>query len=168
MNSEAAPPEQGICRVTVDIDSYHPQFQLRAIRAVYNARDAGAVQVDVRVSSSGRGIHLVMWFDRMLPQAEKMRLREAWGDDPHRRDMDTVRGDCDHTTNVLWRKKGENTAEVHFEDIWHALETIEKRSRPPETVPHGFANHGRKSVGRLAFPQKTPDSLPPTHEHEST
>lgn len=150
------PPERGVSRVTIDIDSYHPQWQLTAVKAVYNARAAGAVEVDVRVSSSGEGIHLVVWFDRLLTAEAKARLRELWGDDPHRRDMDAVRGEHHHTTNVLWSEKGDQHAERHYDDIWHALESIETQTRDLASIPHGFANDGRKAVGSLAYPTKTP------------
>lgn len=151
-------PESARCRVTVDIDSYAPQWQLTAIRAYYNARAAGAVHIDVRISSSGHGIHLIAWFPTLLSTDQKQRLRATLGDDPNRLDMDRVRDRVNHTTQVLWTQKGPNQIETHPEDVWHALETIECRQRAiTESIPHGFANQGRKAVGRLAFPHKTPE-----------
>lgn len=157
----AEQPER-LCRVTVDIDSYHYDFELKAIRAYYNAQAAGAVDVDVRISSSGRGIHIIAWFSEILTHHQKMRLREALGDDPNRVRMDEIRGNAGHTTEVLWTQKGGRENETGFSDIWHALETIETRirGRYPESIPHGFQNKGRKAVGRLSFPLKTPDPTP--------
>lgn len=159
----AEPQERGISRVTIDIDSYCPGWRMKAVKAYYNARNAGAVELDVRVSSSGKGIHIVAWFPKLLTDERKTTLRETLGDDPNRMRMDAVRGGVGHTTQVLWSEKRGETAEKHYEDVWHALETIEERikSQNPESVPHGFANHGRKAVGRLAFPTRTPKTPHP-------
>lgn len=150
---------EGICRVTIDIDSYCPGWRMKAVKAYYNARNSGAVEVDVRVSSSGSGIHIVAWFPEMLTGGQKTRLRETLGDDPNRMRMDEIRGQVGHTTQVLWSEKHGETAEKHYDDVWHALEDIEMRTRDATDVPHGFANYGRKAVGRLAWPEKTPETV---------
>lgn len=148
-------PDGAISPVTVDIDSYVPNWQLEAIRAAHNARDAGAVHVEVIISSSGFGIHLICWFDEWLSDTQKTRLRETLGDDPNRLHMDELRGRHHHTRQVLWTQKGDNEVDDDFSSIWDALEAIEM-SRPDADVPRRFANDGRKAVGNLAFPTRTP------------
>lgn len=72
--------------VTVDLDDAVP---LDAYRAVATLRDAGAGDVEVRVSSSGEGFHVRGWVDADEFDAEGVeRLRLAAGDHPKRTMLD--------------------------------------------------------------------------------
>lgn len=110
-------------RVTVDIDSHFHDWQLRAIRAYYALKRA-ADDIEVRISASGEGIHLVGWFDGPLTQEQKSRLRRSLLDDTNRIDADAERGAVGHTTNVLWTEKGGEKADKDFDDIHDALAHI--------------------------------------------
>lgn len=92
-------------RVTVDVDGKWDGYERRALSAYHNLRAAGAVDIEVRVSSSHRGIHLIAWFDHRLGQEARMRIRETVGDDRNRVRMDHERGSHGHTTGVCWREK---------------------------------------------------------------
>lgn len=156
------PSEVGISQVSIDIDSYEPGWQWTALRAFHNAKDAGAVQIDVQISSSGSGIHIIAWFPELLTDAETQVMRETFADDSNRVSMDEERGSVRHTRQVLWTWKGDNRIDTDPEDVWHALETIERRIRAenPQSIPHGLVNHGRRALGRLAFPHRTPTPTP--------
>lgn len=137
-----------ISRVTIDIDGHHAGWQLRAIQTYHNLYAVGAHTVDVRISSSGEGIHLFGWFGHRLSGDEKQRLREQLGDDPNRVHMDELRGRVGHTTQVSWTDKGtrEGTADDDFATIYDALEHIQSSTRTDYERIHAFANHGRKAI----------------------
>lgn len=111
-------------RVTVDIDDGESGWMLAAIRAYHNlAYDADSVEV--RISSSGSGIHLVGWFSTQLSADTKDHLRRTLGDDPKRVELDEVRSRHGHMTNVLWtNKSGTDGVDDDFNDIHDALAHI--------------------------------------------
>lgn len=72
-------------RVTLDLDD---ATDIDALRGYFGLRDAGAVDVEIRVSSSGDGFHVRGWFDGQ-PVAETVeKLRLAHGDHPKRVHLD--------------------------------------------------------------------------------
>lgn len=112
-------------RVTVDIDDDAHDWQLRAIRA-YHGLVRAAEKVEVRISSSGSGIHLVGWFDERLEDDAAEKLRRNLGDDAKRLELDAMRSRVGHATNVLWTEKaGSDGVDTDFEDIYDALDHIE-------------------------------------------
>jgi hypothetical protein len=118
-------------RVTLDIDA-GPSFALRARKAYHGLRDA-ADEVEVRVSSSGEGLHLVGWFSDRLDDDQKERLRRTLGDDAKRIDMDempTWRRERS-VNNVLWAEKGTNdTAAIsgEYDTLSDALAAVQMRA----------------------------------------
>jgi hypothetical protein len=120
-------------RVTVDIDSHHLDWRLRAVRAYYElARTAD--EVDIRISSSGEGLHLIGWFSSRLAAEGKTRLRRHLADDSNRVRLDELRGGVGHTTNVCWTSKYVDSDPQHadgdFADVWDALDHIEVEDTP--------------------------------------
>jgi hypothetical protein len=119
-------------RVTVDIDGYHSDWKLRAVRA-WNALRRHADEVGVRVSSSGEGVHIIGWFDNRLSQDQKMRLRRHLSDDSNRIWMDRQRQRYGHVQQVLWSSKSESgSADGDFETVWDALDHIEVTTPTPD------------------------------------
>jgi hypothetical protein len=117
-----------VSRVTLDIDGHVHSFELRAVRAYY-ALQQWADEVDVSISSSGEGIHLIGWFSERLDDEQKRRIRRNLGDDPNRIRLDRMRGQVGHTRNVLWTRKQGKQPDEDFDDIHAALEAI-NRSQP--------------------------------------
>lgn len=113
-------------RVTIDIDSYEDDWRMRAVRA-YHELDHIAADVEVRISSSGEGLHLIGWFDDRLTDDEKTRLRHHLRDDQKRMELDELRGKVGHTTNVLWTRKAGGEADVDFTTVHDALDAIDGR-----------------------------------------
>lgn len=139
-----------ISRVTIDIDSHHAGWQLRAIQTYHNLFAVGAHTVDVRISSSGQGIHLFGWFGHRLSSETKQRLREQLGDDPNRIHMDEIRGAVGHTTQVSWTDKGtrEGTADDDFATIYDALDYI-AAGRDDHARMNRLVNRGHKGAPDL-------------------
>lgn len=80
------PSWTGERRVTLDLDDATP---LDVLRGVAGLRDAGAHEVESRVSASGEGVHVRAWFDAdEVDEARVERLRLAHGDHVRRVDMD--------------------------------------------------------------------------------
>jgi hypothetical protein len=99
-------------RVTVDVDGTFPDYEQRALTAYYNLRASGAEAVEVRVSSSHEGIHLIAWYDERLGREARLRIRESVADDYNRVRMDHERGRHGHTTGVCWREKSSRDGEA--------------------------------------------------------
>jgi hypothetical protein len=126
-------------RVTVDVDGTFPDYEQRALTAYYNLRASGADTVEVRVSSSQDGVHLIAWYDERLGQDVRMRIRESVADDYNRVRMDYERGRHGHTTGVCWREKSSRDGEAfRVAGIEAALSytlsgglTITRWDRPP-------------------------------------
>lgn len=111
-------------RLTVDIDDDRAGWEMDAVRAYYGLRRV-ATSVEVRISSSGSGIHLVGWFDEPLDADEATRLRHTLGDDGKRIELDGMRDRVGHATNVLWtRKSASDGVDTDFTDIHDALAHI--------------------------------------------
>lgn len=111
-------------RLTVDIDDHGVDWMLDAVRAYYGLVRV-ADEVEVRISSSGSGIHLVGWFDDRLDSETKDTLRRTLGDDAKRIELDEMRSRQGHATNVLWTSKaGSDGVDDDFDDIHDALAHI--------------------------------------------
>jgi hypothetical protein len=128
-------------RVTLDIDGHIPNFELRAIRA-WHALERVAAETSVSISASGTGLHLQGWFSERLSASEKERIRRNLGDDPNRIELDRVRGEVGHTTNVLWTQKDGQEPDDDFETVYDALDAINRAqpvtARLRETVQRGL------------------------------
>lgn len=111
-------------RVTVDIDDHGPNWQLSAVRA-YHGLVRMADSVEVRISSSGSGIHLVGWFNDALGEQDAESIRRTLGDDSKRLELDAMRRRHGHATNVLWTEKNDTDGiDDDFDDIYDALDHI--------------------------------------------
>lgn len=144
---------QYISRITIDIDSHVRTPRLRVLRAVSGLRQAGADDVEVAVSSSGEGFHIVGYFEQHVPTEQQLRIRENLNDDPNRIQMDRQRAERGLPINTMWGKKGSNEGERYvFETPEDALAHVEATSRSDYERAHGLANHGRKSVTDMEIP----------------
>lgn len=139
-----------VSRVTIDIDSKEVAWRLRAVRAYYNLRDL-ADEVDVVISSSHEGLHLIGWFSEVLTDDDQERMRAALCDDPKRLAMDEVRHEMGHPTQVLWTEKSsrEGSAIKDYADIHDALDHIEGEAVSDYQRVHGVANYGRKALNSM-------------------
>lgn len=136
-------------RVTVDLDGYAPRFRYKALSA-YHALERWADDVEVAVSSSGNGLHLVGWFLEPLEFAEEVRLRRLLGDDPKRVEIDIERALNGIYTGVLWSEKPESGSKQRgFADVYDALEAIEGSGLSVDRVK-AYANRGHKAAPEVA------------------
>lgn len=135
-------------RVTIDIDPYDPRWRFRALRAAYELQSA-ADEVEVRISSSGKGIHIIGWFDERLDDDAKFRMRRHLTDDPNRIQMDKSRERHGHVKQVLWSwKSGKGSADGDFERIEDVLDHLSKTMYDSGEMLGDFVNHGRKAWSR--------------------
>jgi hypothetical protein len=111
-------------RVTCDLDDARP---LEVVAAVCGLRDAGAHDVESRVSASGNGAHVRAWFDADEVDAEAVEtLRLAHGDHPRRTWMDR-----EHThkpQQVLFTSKGDREAGPWRRDVWLTVDELQRRA----------------------------------------
>ena len=147
-------------RVTLDYDRYAPRFALKAISG-YHALCNDADDVEVAVSSSGRGVHLTGLYGRLLDDDYKEQLRRTLGDDPNRIHMDTERGAIGHTTDVFWHEKEGNDGQrqTGFATVYDALEYIYETERSDYQRMNALANYGHRAIAR-------PDCPRPSLAHE--
>lgn len=129
MSGYAPPPPErpswtGERRVTLDLDDADP---LDLARGVYGLLDAGAEEVEARVSAGGEGFHVRAWFDADdLDEAGVETLRYLLGDHPRRTRMDR-----DHHIKpgqVLFTRKGDREASPWRSDPWRAADDLARRS----------------------------------------
>lgn len=109
-------------RVTLDLDSVD-ESPIQAIRA-YHALQRAAEEVEVRISSGGRGLHLIGYFTERLDETAKERLRRSLGDDAKRLELDNLRGSA-ATSQVLWTEKDGRTVDTDFGDVYAALDYVQ-------------------------------------------
>lgn len=140
-------------RVTLDFDAYAPRWRFKALRAWYTLQRLAA-DVEVRVSSSGEGIHMIGWFDEELSEERKMELRMHLGDDPDRIRLDEQRGEWGHVTQVLWSSKGSGESDADFERVQDALDYIEVTGPSMYDRMKEFVNKGRKAYARNRHPEQ--------------
>ncbi len=136
-------------RVTIDIDSYDEDFELTAVRAYHNLERLTDYDVEVRISSSGEGIHLVGWFSERLSDEEKRAMRRSLSDDARRIELDSLPSwhRSRAVNNVLWSEKGGGSEDEDFDDIHDALDHIRMRSVSASDAVRALANDGRRCHG---------------------
>ncbi len=147
-------PTAGTCRgrVTIDLDGYADRFRFKAIRA-YHALQRRAERVEVSISSSGEGLHLVAWFDRSLSFAEKLNIRRELGDDGKRIQIDRERARHGVYTGVLWSRKSSNPGgrkDRDFADVYAALDHMDATNRSDAERMNRLANGGHKAEPSMA------------------
>lgn len=129
MSGYAPPPPEreswtGERRVTVDLDDARP---FDVARAWYCLRDAGAHEIEARVSASGEGFHVRAWFDADdVDGLDVERLRYAVGDHPRRVEMD--RAHNVKPGQVLFTRKPSGEAGPWHADPWDAADELLARS----------------------------------------
>lgn len=132
------PSYTGERRVTVDLDDARP---FDAARAHYRLRDAGAHEIESRVSSGGEGFHVRAWFDAdKLDAAAVETLRLLAGDHPRRTMMD--RTHADKPQQVLFTRKGDDEAGDWHTDPWDAVDDFLRRSCRFDTDRFDFDKGG--------------------------
>lgn len=142
------PEGADVSRVTIDVDGYHHGWRMKAIRCYHNLFAEGAHTVDVSISSSGRGIHLVGWFDRFIDDEAELEMRRRIGDDSNRVAMDEERGRVGHVTGVLWDDKAtrDGSSDHDFADIYDALDHVDLTNRSDAERIHDVANYGHRAA----------------------
>lgn len=138
-------------RVTVDIDGYVPNWRLTAIRSYYNLSRL-ADDVEVHISSSGRGLHLIGWFRDEQDFPTRLRLRRSLNDDPNRIKMDLERYMNDVYTGVLWSEKSdrESVKDRSFGDIHDAIRHMDMTNTDDADRMQSLAEHGHKGAPDLS------------------
>lgn len=150
-------------RVTVDIDGYESNFELLATRAYHNL-DHMADSVDVHISSSGEGIHLVGWFEQAVDLPDRIKMRRMLRDDKNRIRIDVERAMNGIYTGVLWSEKHSNVGPTRdpekpsehgrkdrdFADVHDALEHMRMTNSDPSEQMQRLAEYGHKRQPELA------------------
>lgn len=146
-------------RVTVDIDGDIRGFEMVAIRTYHNlSREVETV--DIHVSSSGTGLHLIGYTDRDLSKEERITLRRALNDDRARIAFDIGRAVQGLPIGVLWDEKTQafgkgmaprvGTKDRDFSNIHDALDHITRTNRDPYERVQSLAEKGHKGAPELA------------------
>lgn len=154
------PREEYAGRVTVDVDGYVGGFELTALRAYYNLARI-AEHVEVHVSSSGEGVHLVGWLAEDCDFPTRIKLRRQLCDDANRVKFDMERFLNGVYTDVLWTEKDrqhgpESTPEERpgkdrsFSDIHAALDHIRMNTTTDAERMNRLANEGHRGAPDLA------------------
>jgi len=130
--------------ITMDFDK-GSELRQRAVRA-YQYFERNADAVEIRISSSGEGLHIIGKYDALLDDETMVRIRNQLEDDTHRIQMDEQRIEHDLPAQVLWDDKHgrDGTADRDFTDLWSALEMIDAGVDDHDAI-HGWAQHGHKS-----------------------
>lgn len=133
-------------RITLDIDSYQPMFELTAIRAYYTLERLRAVAETTVYVSTGGGIHIDASLTRSLSASERTQIRTHLNDDEKRLSLDCERGMAGHATDIFWSQKDGNDAErQEYADIWGAIDHIEKSCTDKSRV-RALSKYGHKGV----------------------
>lgn len=122
------PPEReawtGEYRVTVDLDDADP---LDVVRTWHGLTDAGAYDVEARVSASGEGFHVRAWVDADEWDEQTVEcMRLAVGDHPRRVWMD--REHVHKPAQVLFSRKPTGEAGPWRPTPWRAAQDLQRRS----------------------------------------
>jgi hypothetical protein len=146
-------PSEYASRVTVDLDGDKydvDRFEQVAVRAYHNL-EAAADAVEVAVSSSGEGLHLIGWFREDLHFSDEVKIRRTHHDDPRRVDMDCQRWLEGLYTDVLFSSKhGRDATQTRYATIWDALETIRHNRTDDVDRVRRLAVDGHKGAPSLA------------------
>ena len=139
-------PDRFVDRTSADIDAHRGHLRMRVLRAANALEEMGAIEVDVAVSSSGEGFHVVGYFDRALTNEERFSWRAAWGD-PKRVHADEQRLAAGHRIDTNWREKGENDGERQvFDTPEEALQYVEQTRWSDYDRAKALQNDGRRSL----------------------
>ena len=118
------PSWTGERRVTCDIDDARP---VDVYQAKYGLQDAGAHEVELRVSASGNGIHVRAWFDADDVTAEDVEtLRLSHHDHARRTYMD--REHHAKPQQVLFTSKGDRRAGPWRTDPHLVIDELRRRA----------------------------------------
>lgn len=137
-------------RFTVDLDD-KGDLESTAVRAWYYLRRVG--DVDVHVSSSGGGLHMVCYLSESMPFAEKIEHRRTAGDDARRVDMEIQRWHAGLQVDVLFCDKdgveSVQNKDRRFRDVWDALDHVTAQRDDSDRMRR-LANYGHKGDAELA------------------
>lgn len=137
-------------RLTLDYDGYHPRMRFDAIRA-YHALVQAADEVEVRLSTSDEGIHLVGFFEERMTIRQQIRFRRHYSDDWNRVRLDDQRIARGHTGNVLWSEKDANDGSpTLMADIYDALDHLDRTGKTDYERIHALANEGHRACTEMA------------------
>lgn len=137
-------------RVTLDFDGYADQMRYHAIRA-YHALDQQAAEVEIAISSSGGGLHMVGWFERSLSFGDRIKLRRSLGGDQKRIEIDIERAMHGICTGVLWSEKDKSGEKQRgFRDVYDALDALNGGERLDADRVQNYQNGGHKAAPRLS------------------
>jgi len=113
----------GELRVTADIDDARP---FGVIRAWSVFEDAGAYDIQARVSAGGDGFHVRGFMDCDTSDAAVDVIRREAGDDPRRVDWDATHHS--KPTQILFTAKPSGEAEPWRSEPWRAVDDLLRRS----------------------------------------
>lgn len=135
-------------RITFDYDSYESGMELSALNCWHTLKRMDVVDdVNVYISTSGRGLHLEALLTERLPADDRQKIRRMFSDDQARVDLDDQRGPIGHATDISWAEKEGNDGERYeVADIWDALDTLEQNRAPDHSRVKAIALHGHKGV----------------------
>lgn len=144
----AIPVTATISRISVDIDSYVGSPRVAVLKAYHGLQNHDAVAaVDVHVSSSGEGFHLVGRCDEHVGVQERLRVRRTLGDDEKRVHLDEQRAARGLPIGTMWASKGSREGERQsFSDVEAAIEYVERTSRSDLERARGLDERGHREV----------------------
>ena len=135
-------------RITLDLDYYEQNFQLRALRAYHGLQRLDYVEeVVIHISTSGRGLHIEAHLSEVLTDDRRYTIRRTLCDDSKRTNLDEQRGAVGHATDIYWSEKEGNDGErEQVPDIWSALDRLEANRASDYARVKALALRGRKAV----------------------
>jgi hypothetical protein len=142
-------------RWTVDLDGKDGNLEQRAIRAWHYCRRV-ADGVEIHVSSSGEGLHLLAYHRQPVPFHKKIEHRRAAGDDDRRIDMEIQRWHAGLEVDVVFQQKDSPegietvTKERRYADVYDALDAVRANRSDPAERMRRLANDGHKGAPDLA------------------
>lgn len=140
-------------RITIDIDSYVSNPRLRVQRAYHGLHNAGAADVEVAISSSEAGYHVVGYFEQPVSLVDQFAIRENLNDDPNRLKMDRQRAARGLPINTTWSHKAGNEGErTVYTGLEEALRHMERTRQTDYTRMKTLQNHGRKALRDTEIP----------------
>jgi hypothetical protein len=139
-------------KVTIDIDPYPAAWEINALRAYYGLQRLYG-EVEVAISSSGKGIHLTAWTDADPGEVDHKEIRRNLCDDPNRIFLDKMRGKHGLETQVLWTGKSnrEGEKERYVDCIHQAIRAVKSELRGSEyDQMRRLANRGHKGAPHIS------------------
>jgi hypothetical protein len=114
----------GQYRVTLDLDDATP---LDAARGYYGLKDAGADDVEIRVSSSGDGFHVRAWFSGPRDPDVVEDLRFQYGDHAKRVLLDRTHDVKPPQMLFTYKESNAGAAGPWRSDPWRAVDDMRDR-----------------------------------------